>query len=90
MPAYHLIIKGKVQGVFFRASAKETAELLGVTGWVKNTREGNVEAFINGDENKLQEFIAWCKRGPSKAIVTEVVIDEALEESFKDFSIRRG
>ena len=62
MPAYHLIIKGKVQGVFFRASAKETAELLGVTGWVKNTKEGNVEAFINGDENKLQEFIAWCKR----------------------------
>ena len=90
MPAYHLIIKGKVQGVFFRASAKETAEHLDVTGWVKNTREGNVEAFVNGDENKLQEFITWCKKGPSKAIVTEVVINKAPEESFKDFSIRRG
>lgn len=53
MPTFHLLIKGKVQGIFYRASAKETADKTGITGWVKNTPEGDVEAVATGTEEQL-------------------------------------
>lgn len=88
MPTFHLLIKGKVQGVFYRASAKETANKTGVKGWVKNTSEGNVEAVVTGDEEQLQQFIAWCKKGPARAKVDDVIVSEQKETHFVDFSIR--
>ena len=69
MPTIQLIIKGKVQGVFYRASAKEKAEDLGLTGWVKNTPEGYVEIMATGEMDVLERFITWCKKGPSRAFV---------------------
>lgn len=89
MPTIHLIIKGKVQGVFYRASAKDVAEVIGVTGWVKNTEEGNVEIMASGTEDQLQQLIAWCKQGPSKATVTDVLLINKKEQPFKDFKILR-
>ena len=95
MPAIHLLIKGKVQGVYYRASAKEVAERLHLTGWIKNTRDGHVEALAMGDEENLQRFAAWCKRGPERADVSEVIVSTASEDSIaggasaKDFSIIR-
>jgi acylphosphatase len=89
MPALHLIITGKVQGVFFRASAKKVAEGLRIKGWVKNTREGNVEILCQGENKELEAFIAWCKKGPSNATVENVKSVPAEEQPLEDFKIER-
>jgi acylphosphatase len=73
MTTVHLLIKGKVQGVFYRASAKEAAERLHITGWVKNTPEGYVEVFAQGEDGDLRQFVEWCRKGPDQAVVSEVV-----------------
>ena len=73
MPTIHLLIKGKVQGVYYRASAKEVADRLRVTGWIKNTREGHVEVLASGSEEDVRRFATWCKRGPERADVSEVI-----------------
>ena len=91
MPSIHLEIKGRVQGVFFRASTRDIAEKLGVSGWVKNTPEGNVEIRAEGSEEALENFISWCKKGPPQANVTSVIISRDLpEENFERFRIARG
>jgi len=90
MPTVHLIIKGRVQGVFFRATAKDVADETGVVGWVKNTKEGHVEIMASGKEEALQKFIAWCKIGPQKAIVNDVATRRVEEKKFKNFQIVRG
>ena len=90
MPTAHILIKGKVQGVFFRATAKEMAQALDLKGWVKNTREGAVEAVATGSENALHQFIEWCKKGPSKAIVSSVNVTSLAEKPFDSFSVIRG
>ena len=87
MPTVHLIIKGKVQGVFFRASARDKAQALGLTGWVKNTDEGFVESVATGSDLELEEFINWCKKGPAQAIVIGVAITHLVEEKFSQFRI---
>jgi acylphosphatase len=89
MPTVHLLIKGIVQGVFYRASAKDIAEELQLTGWVKNTVEGDVEAVATGTDEQLQQFINWCKQGPPKAVVTDVKITLQNEEAFDKFKVVR-
>ncbi len=89
MPAYKLIIKGRVQGVFFRATSKEIADKTGVKGWVKNTPEGDVEAVVTGTEEDVQQFIQWCKKGPPGSKVTDVITSQHDETLFVDFSIMR-
>ena len=89
MPTVHLVIKGKVQGVFFRATAKDVADEIGVKGWVKNTEEGNVEVMASGSDAQIQKFIAWCKTGPKRAIVTDVMVANTEEENFKKFEVVR-
>jgi len=89
MPTVHLIIKGKVQGVFYRATAQDVAEELNVTGWIKNTPEGNVEIIASGSEEQLQKFIVWCRQGPPKAVVTNVSVNQVAEEKFDEFKIAR-
>ena len=90
MPTNHLIIKGEVQGVFFRATAKKIADKLKVTGWIKNTAAGDVEALVTGSQEELNEFINWCKQGPEKAEVADVIVTEENETSFNDFEVIRG
>jgi acylphosphatase len=87
MPTVHLLIKGKVQGVFYRASAKEAADRLHISGWVKNTREGDVEVLAGGNEEDLRRFVGWCKRGPERAVVSEVIVSEVAQAPIKGFSI---
>ena len=89
MATLHLTIKGEVQGVFYRATAKKIADELGVTGWIKNTEEGNVEALVTGSQPQLEKFISWCKEGPAKAKVFEVVSAEQKETFFECFTIIR-
>lgn len=83
----HLLIKGKVQGVFYRASAKDVAEQLKLSGWIRNTKEGDVEAMVTGDEDLVKEFIEWSKKGPRRAEVTKVVVTEKQDEQFFGFTI---
>ena len=89
MPAVHLIIKGKVQGVFFRASTKNKADSLGIKGWVRNTPEGDVEVKAIGDPLSIEEFVEWCRKGASHARVIGVERLEVEEEKFSDFRITR-
>lgn len=89
MPTVHLLIKGKVQGVFYRATAQKIAKQLGITGWVKNTDDGNVEVMATGDEPSVEKLIKWCKQGPKRAEVTDVIITPKPSEQFPEFSIIR-
>lgn len=90
MKTVHLLIKGNVQGVFYRASAKDIAEQLNVKGWIRNTEEGNVEATVSGDDDKVDRFVEWCRKGPSKAEVAEVIVTPKPDQGFLDFQIIRG
>ncbi|HET9747149.1 MAG TPA: acylphosphatase [Chitinophagaceae bacterium] len=89
MKTVRLIIKGKVQGVFYRATAKDVADLIGVKGWVKNLPNDDVEIMATAAEDVLQKFIAWCKEGPPKARVDDVAVEELSPEEFKGFKIMR-
>jgi acylphosphatase len=90
MPTVHLTIKGKVQGVFYRASAREMAEKFCITGWIKNTVEGNVEALVSGSQHSLDSFINWCWQGPSRSRVESVEVKKMEEKTFNDFQVIRG
>lgn len=70
-----LVVTGKVQGVAFRAHTRETARSLGLTGWVKNLDDGSVETVAEGGEKALEDFIAWCRKGPRSARVADVAIE---------------
>jgi acylphosphatase len=87
MQTVHLVITGKVQGVFFRSAAKEVAAKYEITGWIKNTIDNKVEAMIYGQSNKINDFIDWCKTGPEKAKVEEVIISHLPEIKFNKFEI---
>lgn len=89
MPTVKLVIKGNVQGVFFRASAQKVATGLQITGIVKNTKEGHVEVIASGQQQHLDQFIEWCREGPTKAKVEEMNITPIGETAFEEFTIVR-
>jgi acylphosphatase len=68
----HCLVRGRVQGVFFRASTQREAKRLGLTGWVKNTSDGTVEFVAEGEEQELRQLLGWAQRGPSAARVDMV------------------
>lgn len=82
-----IIVKGKVQGVFFRASTKKTADHLGICGQVKNLPDGNVWITAEGEESAMEAFIAWCKQGPPLAKVTDVTVTAGGLSHFEDFKV---
>ncbi len=84
-----ITVSGKVQGVYFRQSAKEKAIQLGLTGLVKNLRDGNVHILITGTPEQLESFKDWCKTGPPRAVVTGVEILELPLKLFDHFTIVR-
>ena len=85
--AKHLTISGRVQGVGFRYSMAEEAERLGVTGWVRNRRDGTVEAVVDGQAAAVDALLAWARRGPPSARVTDVRMVETAG-SFERFEMR--
>ena len=89
MKTIRLTIKGKVQGVFYRATAKDVADQLGIKGWVKNLPDNNVEIRATSTEQILQQFMNWCKQGPPKAKVDDVIVEELSLEEFNGFRIIR-
>jgi acylphosphatase len=72
-----LRIKGRVQGVFFRHSAKLEARRLGLTGWIRNCEDGDVEAVAEGPRERVGDFIAWCRMGPPHAQVDHIEVEES-------------
>jgi acylphosphatase len=70
--AVDVVVTGHVQGVFFRASMRDEADRLGVTGWVRNDPDGSVRAHLEGSAAAVEDLVAWCAEGPPNARVDEV------------------
>lgn len=86
----HLRIRGQVQGVSYRASARFEALRLGLTGWVRNLPAGDVEAIAEGSDAQLSAFVAWCEQGPPSARVRGVERREAAATGeFTSFEVHR-
>jgi acylphosphatase len=78
-----------VQGVYYRQSSHEKARELGITGTIKNLPDANVEIIATGSAEKLEQFTYWCRQGPPRAVVTEIIITPLSLQSFSGFSIIR-
>ena len=81
-------IKGRVQGVFFRKSAQEKAKSLGVSGFARNMPDGSLYIEAEGEENRLNKFLTWCRIGPKGARVLSVDCDVSnAPKNHRDFKI---
>lgn len=85
----HVVIRGRVQGVWFREATRQQAEKLGVRGWVRNCADGSVEAVLEGEAGAVRELEAWCRQGPPAARVLEVVSNPEPPGSEKAFRVMR-
>jgi len=84
-----LFISGTVQGVSYRASTQEQARKRDIVGWVRNLEDGRVEALAQGSKDKVEELVAWCRRGPPSAKVEKVVVTfEDVNDELKTFEVR--
>jgi len=84
-----VLISGRVQGVFFRATAAREAGRLGLTGWIRNLPDGRVEGAFQGPDDALDEVVAWCGSGRAPGRVTGVEVEpEVLEPGERDFQVR--
>lgn len=87
----HITISGRVQGVFFRSEILRKANKLGITGWVQNLLDGQVEALFEGEEKLVKELIEYCKQGPKSALVTHLDVKwEAYKGEFGSFKVKYG
>jgi acylphosphatase len=86
-----MYVSGGVQGVFFRGETQDEAIRQGVTGWVRNLRDGRVEAVFEGEKDNVEKLVEFCRRGPLGARVTHVdVSSEVYTGEFRDFQVRYG
>ena len=85
---FHIIVEGRVQGVFFRACTEEEATRRGLTGWVRNRPDGSVEAVIEGETEQVTAMIHWLNKGSPQSIVTRVrVREEDPTKEWPNFTI---
>ncbi len=87
MKALKIIISGRVQGVFFRASTKAVADQMGIKGLVKNQKDGTVYVEAEGDENIMNDFMEWCKYGPDDARVDDIDVEEIEVKNYRNFEV---
>jgi acylphosphatase len=73
------VVTGRVQGVWYRDSCRREAERLGVTGWIRNRSDGNVELEAEGDRDALDALLRWCAVGPRLAVVSNVTVTDDLD-----------
>ena len=84
----HIVVEGRVQGVFYRVNARDEAKELGLTGWVKNLEGGKVEAVFEGTENLVKEMILWCKEGTRLSNVKDIKVTwEKPTGKFENFQV---
>ena len=86
--ARRIVVSGRVQGVFFRDSARREARRVGVTGWVRNRPDGKVEAHVEGASDAVEQLVEWCRSGPRHADVDDVDVSDAEPERFERFDVR--
>jgi acylphosphatase len=86
----HVVVKGRVQGVFFRAETRNRAQSLGLAGWVRNNPDGSVEAAFEGDRERIESLVAWCRKGPALAEVDEVAVDWVEPQNESGFKVSGG
>jgi acylphosphatase len=86
--AKRLLIEGLVQGVGYRYAFADEAEALGLTGWVRNWKDGSVEACVCGPDAALERIVAWAHKGPSAARVRSVIVSDSGEAGAERFEIR--
>ncbi|MCF8009361.1 MAG: acylphosphatase [Halanaerobiales bacterium] len=85
----HIYVSGRVQGVGFRASTQQKAQMIGVTGWVKNLKDGRVEVVIEGSKKKVQKMLDYLNKGPRFANVNSLNIsDQKPSDHYNRFSIK--
>ena len=84
-----ILIAGRVQGVFFRASAQKQAKSLGLSGFVRNEHDGSVYIEAEGNPEALEKFVGWCRTGPPAAVVKSCEVREAAMKNFSEFLIQR-
>ncbi|MCJ7810451.1 MAG: acylphosphatase [Desulfobulbaceae bacterium] len=83
-----MIVKGRVQGVWFRETTRREAVSLGISGWVRNLSDGTVEVLAEGGEDDMTEFVSWCHKGPSSANVKQIIKkEEEWQNEFSSFEI---
>jgi acylphosphatase len=85
---YDIRVSGRVQGVFYRASARGEASRLGLSGFVRNEDDGSVYAEAEGDRESLDEFLQWCRRGPPHARVESVEASAGEVREYRGFHVR--
>jgi len=84
----HIFVSGRVQGIFFRENTKKKAEKLAISGWVKNLRDGRLEAVFEGDRENIEKMVNWAKKGPIWAKIDDFsLVWEDYQGEFKEFSI---
>ncbi|QGG40893.1 acylphosphatase [Aeromicrobium yanjiei] len=88
MERRHVIVRGTVQGVFFRASCEQEATRLGATGWVANRPDGSVEAVFEGPAEVVDQLVEWCRTGPPRAAVSDVQVTEQQPVGELGFEVR--
>jgi acylphosphatase len=81
-------VRGMVQGVFFRVETRDRARSLGLSGWVTNAPDGTVQAAFEGDDERVESMVEWCRRGPSGASVDRVDVNWGGPQGEQGFSIR--
>ena len=86
--ARRVVVRGRVQGVFFRDSCRDEASSAGVAGWVRNTAEGAVEAWFEGTEAEVDRMVDWCRHGPRQADVDVVEVDDEAPTGAEGFRVR--
>lgn len=89
MKTISIIVTGKVQGVFYRKSARNTGETYGLTGIVRNEEDGSVYIEATGEPGVLDRFVEWCKEGPDRAVVKDVKVSELPLKKFEGFVVQR-
>ena len=88
--AVHIIVRGKVQGVYYRAHTQSLAMELGLAGWVRNCPDGKVEICAEGARSQLDKLIIWCRKGPPAAKVEDVAVEWVAPENMQLFEIRHS
>jgi acylphosphatase len=86
--ARRAVVRGRVQGVFFRDSTRAEAQRRGVAGWVANRRDGAVEAHLEGESGAVQQMIDFCGSGPARARVEALEVTEITPRGFSSFQVR--
>ena len=87
--AVHIVVRGRVQGVWFRGGTQERAMQLGIFGWAKNCQDGSVEIHGEGEKEMLEKFISWCRIGPPAAQVSALDLEWVPPQGLNPFEIVR-